>query len=135
MKHSRDSRNAYFTIATAEIMPFGMTIWAVHIHLHQFDGLHAAGPPFERFLHALESHSSQLLRSLHCAFAHLLALFSNEPRLPTDEIALNLEQFLRTPGLNDLKREVEAVGASVRNNNRPQPRLVAQHHQKHREPS
>src|SRR4051812_25430860 len=53
------------------------------------------------FLHALGSHPSYFLRSLHCAFAHSFALFSNDLRLPADELALNLEQVLRTPGLND----------------------------------
>jgi hypothetical protein len=67
------------------------------------------GRPSRSFLHALGSHPSYLLRSLHCAFA-LFALFSNELRLPADEFALNLEQVLRTPGLDDLKREVEVVG-------------------------
>jgi hypothetical protein len=79
------------------------------------------GRPSKSFLHALGRHPSHFLRSFHCAFAHLFALFSNALRLPTDEIALNLEQVLRTPGLDDLKREVEAVSivASVRDNNRP----------------
>src|SRR4051794_4592341 len=42
MKRSRDSRNTYFTIATAEIRFFGLIIWPVHIHLHQRLRLHAA---------------------------------------------------------------------------------------------
>jgi hypothetical protein len=37
-------------------------------------------------------------------------LFSNYLRLPTDELALKLEQLLRTPGLHNLLRELEAVG-------------------------
>ncbi|MGA8418498.1 MAG: hypothetical protein WB691_01840, partial [Pseudolabrys sp.] len=30
--------------------------------------------------------------------------------MPTDELALKLEQLLRTPGLHNLVRELEAVG-------------------------